>query len=180
MSTPPPIKVTRSKRRTRTITARRLPDGVIEILAPVDVSDKDLAPVIERLTQRLRKRMEHARLSDDGLEKRARELNRKYFDGRLRWNSIVYVTNQQHRAGSCTPSQGTIRISDRMATLPAWVRDYVIVHELAHLEQPNHSRAFWDLVNHYPLTERARGYLMALHLEPDTAGDPSGEEPERQ
>ncbi len=178
MSTSTPIKITRSKRRTRTITARRLPDGTIEILAPLDIPDKDLAPVIERLTTRLRQRAERARLTDDGLEKRARELNRQYFDGRLRWNSIVYVANQQRRAGSCTPSQGTIRISDRMATLPAWVRDYVIIHELAHLEQPNHSRAFWDLVNRYPLTERARGYLMALCLEPDagdTGRDPSGE-----
>ena len=49
--------------------------------------------------------------------------------------------------------------------MPKFVRDYVIVHELAHLEQANHGPKFWELVYQYPLTERARGYLMAVDLE---------------
>ncbi|MBO0682563.1 MAG: M48 family metallopeptidase, partial [Candidatus Dormibacteraeota bacterium] len=40
--------------------------------------------------------------------------------------------------------------------------DYLLVHELAHLRVPSHGPRFWELVNRYPLTERARGYLMAL------------------
>jgi predicted metal-dependent hydrolase len=42
------------------------------------------------------------------------------------------------------------------------VLDYVIVHELAHLEVAGHNDRFWQLVNRYPLTERARGYLIAV------------------
>ena len=95
----------------------------------------------------------------------ARELTRKYFDGRLRWTSVRYVTNQNTRFGSCTPDDGTIRLSDRLAAMPVWVRDYVLVHELAHLVEANHGPKFWKLVNRYPLTERARGYLMAVGLE---------------
>ena len=46
--------------------------------------------------------------------------------------------------------------------MPEWVRRYVLIHEMAHLIEPNHSRAFWDIVSRYKLTERARGYLMAV------------------
>ena len=49
--------------------------------------------------------------------------------------------------------------------MPAWVRDYVVMHELAHLLVAGHGPRFWELVNRYPLTERARGYLMAVGLE---------------
>ena len=75
------------------------------------------------------------------------------------------MDNQQARFGSCTPSRGTIRISHRLGTMPAFVRDYVLMHELAHLVEGNHGPRFWDLVYSYPRTERARGYLMAVGLE---------------
>jgi len=64
------------------------------------------------------------------------------FDGKLRWSELRYVTNQNHRFGSCTPGKGSIRISHRVATIPAWVRDYVLVHEMAHLVEPNHGPRF--------------------------------------
>jgi hypothetical protein len=45
------------------------------------------------------------------------------------------------------------------------VLDYILVHELAHLREPGHGPEFWALCNRYSLTERARGYLMAVdHL----------------
>ena len=99
------------------------------------------------------------------LKRRAAELNRQYFGGKLKIHEIKWVSNQDKRHGSCTPSTATIRISDRLATMPGWVLDYVLVHELAHLIQANHSPAFWKLVTRYPLTERARGYLIAVQLE---------------
>ena len=159
-----PVQIIRSTQRRKTVSAR-LEGGVLVIRAPEGLSDADLAPIIDSLSRRMRRRGRAASLSDEALAKRAEELNRKYFDGRLRWQSIRYVTNQNTRFGSCTPSDGTIRLSHRLASMPAWVSDYVLIHELAHLVERNHGKRFWKLVNRYPLTERARGYLMAVGLE---------------
>jgi predicted metal-dependent hydrolase len=173
-SPPPdwPVHIIRSAQRRKTVSAR-LEDGVLVIRAPASISDKDLAPIIEGLKKRMGRRNRRAPQTDELLEKRARELNRKYFDGRLHWTSVRYVTNQNSRFGSCTPDDGTIRLSDRLAAMPVWVRDYVLVHELAHLVEANHGSKFWKLVNRYPLTERARGYLMAVGLEALDDGEPA-------
>jgi predicted metal-dependent hydrolase len=172
----PVLRVTRSARRRSTVSARLVDNGaVLEVLAPASMSDAQLEPVIEKLRARVLRHEKKRETADDrDLARRAAELNREYLGGKLRWREIRYVTNQQHRFGSCTPATGTIRISHRVATLPGWVRDYVIVHELAHLAEANHGRRFWRLVEHYPRTERARGYLMALGLEGE------GDEPAEQ
>jgi predicted metal-dependent hydrolase len=159
-----PVRIIRSAQRRKTVSGR-LENGELIIRAPVSISDKDLALIIEGLKKRIAKRGVKGAPSDDNLEKRAQQLNQKYFDGRLRWRSIRYVTNQNSRFGSCTPDDGTIRLSHRLAKMPVWVRDYVLVHELAHLVEANHGPRFWRLVNRFPLTERARGYLMAVGLE---------------
>jgi predicted metal-dependent hydrolase len=174
MTVNPTIRIIRSDRRRRTITARLAEGGtVLEVLAPAEASDEELASIIERLKGRVLRRQEKEETADDAdLARRAAELNRQYFEGRLHWQEIRYVANQQRRYGSCTPATGVIRISHRVATMPGWVRDYVLVHELAHLKEANHGPEFWKLVNRYPRTERARGYLMALGLEGE------GDEPE--
>jgi hypothetical protein len=159
-----PIEIIRSAQRRKTVSAR-LEAGVLIIRAPEGLSDAELTPIIDGLRRRMRRRSRSASLSDEALEKRAQELNRKYFGGKLRWHSVRYVTNQNSRFGSCTPEDATIRLSHRLATMPVWVRDYVLVHELAHLIEGNHGKRFWKLVNRYPLTERARGYLMAVGME---------------
>ncbi len=165
-----PVKVIRSSQRRKTVGAR-LEDGVLVIRAPASINDKELAPIIEGLRKRMVRRARVVPQTDEMLEKRARELNRKYFGGRLKWQTVRYVKNQNSRFGSCTPADGTIRLSDRLATMPTWVRDYVLVHELAHLLEANHGPNFWKLVNRYPLTERARGYLMAVGLESDAGAE---------
>jgi hypothetical protein len=57
--------------------------------------------------------------------------------------------------------------------MPSWVVDYVLVHELAHLLVSGHSPAFWRLVDRYPRTERARGFLEGLVAgRREAAGEP--------
>jgi predicted metal-dependent hydrolase len=161
-----PVEIIRSQKRAKTVNAE-LKNGILLIRAPAKMGDEELQPIIARLQSRLQKRVKRPPRTDEALAKRAQELNDKYFNGRLCWQSITYVTNQNKRYGSCTPAKGTIRLNHRLAQMPAWVRDYVIMHELAHLLEANHGPRFWQLVNRYPLTERARGYLMALDMEED-------------
>jgi predicted metal-dependent hydrolase len=115
----------------------------------------------ERMRGRLERRITRSRPSDERLVERAQTLNKRHFAGRLKWTSIGYA-DMAHRWGSCTFTTGAIRIARRGATLPDWVLDYLLVHELAHLEHSDHGHAFHELENRYPLAERAKGYLMAL------------------
>jgi hypothetical protein len=159
------VEIIRSDKRVRTVSAR-LVDGRFVVRAPAHMSDAELQPIIDKLQQQFERKQKKTELDDAALHRRAQELNRLYFKGALRWNSIAWVTNQnKSRIGSCTPATGAIRLSHRLAEMPAFVRDYVIVHELAHLLEANHGPRFWKLVNRYPKTERARGYLMAVGLE---------------
>ncbi|MGI8608164.1 MAG: M48 metallopeptidase family protein [Candidatus Dormibacteria bacterium] len=161
---PAELRIVRSSRRRRTITARRR-DGVIEVVVPLGMRAAEEAMWVERM--RLRIERAEAGPSDEGLALRARALSRKYFSGELRPVSVRWSEQQQQRWGSCTVDTGAIRLSARMQNFPAWVVDYVLVHELAHLRYQSHGPRFWSLVNRYPLTERARGYLIAKGGEAD-------------
>ena len=59
--------------------------------------------------------------------------------------SRISIRNQRWRWGSCSPS-GHICLNWRLVTMPEWVRDYVLIHELMHLKRMDHSRKFWKLV----------------------------------
>jgi predicted metal-dependent hydrolase len=59
--------------------------------------------------------------------------------------SRVSVRNQKWRWGSCS-RKGHVCLNWRLVDAPDWVRDYVMIHELMHLRQMNHSRKFWKLV----------------------------------
>jgi predicted metal-dependent hydrolase len=148
------------------VSAYREGDKII-VLMPARMTKADeqrlIAEMVDRITRREAKlRDAGPRASDASLHSRARELSRAHLDGRARPISVRWVGNMNHRWGSCTPSDGTIRLSHRLQTLPSWVIDYVLVHELSHLLEPGHGPAFWQWVDRYPRTERARGFLEGV------------------
>ena len=155
------IEVRRSRRRRRTVSAYR-EGGRTIVLIPARFSADEERTWVDAMMRRLAAGDKRRRPSDEQLLARAADLSGRYLGGLAKPLSIAWVTNQSSRWGSCTPSEGTIRISSRVKGMPAWVLDYVILHELTHLLQPGHGREFWSLLESYPRTERARGYLEGV------------------
>ena len=156
------IQIERSTGRKKTVSARMKGD-VMVVSAPADIPEAELNKIIARLRVRIERRIEKSALSDADLELRAAALSRQYFNGKLKPTSVRWVTNQNSsRWASCTRDTGEIRVSHRLGKVPPFVLDAVLVHELVHLAIPHHGPDFWAMANRYPLTERARGYLMAI------------------
>jgi len=155
------VEVRRSRHRRRTVSAYR-EGGRTIVLIPARFSAKEERAWVDAMIRRLAAGDERRRPSDAQLVARAADLSRRYLGGLAKPTSIAWVTNQSSRWGSCTPADGTIRISVRVKGMPTWVLDYVILHELTHLLQPGHSGGFWSLMESYPRTERARGYLEGV------------------
>ena len=154
------IELVRGTRRRKHVEATLVGDR-LRVSFPRWMSLADAGEAAEELAERMRRRTDPA-LIDVGA--RARRLARQYQLPRPA--SVQWSGHQLQRWGSCTPDDGTIRVSSRLAAFPAWVLDYVLVHELAHLLVDHHGPDHDALVDRYPLAERARGFLIAKDLDP--------------
>ncbi|MEK7615561.1 MAG: M48 family metallopeptidase [Patescibacteria group bacterium] len=67
----------------------------------------------------------------------------------------VAIRNQKTRWGSCSRKRN-LNFNFKMIFLPQYLIDYIVVHELCHLKQMNHSKQFWDLVAQVIPDYRAR------------------------
>jgi predicted metal-dependent hydrolase len=148
------------------VAARREGDRII-VFIPAGFSPAEEARWVKRmvddvLARESKARTRSPRASDQALAHRVDELNRQYFARAVTPSSVRWVQNMAQRWGSCTPTDRTIRISHRLGEFPSWVLDYVLMHELAHLQVSGHGADFWSLVERYPRTERARGFLEGV------------------
>lgn len=169
------VEVRRSRRRRRTVTAYR--DGPrTVVLIPASFSAEEEQRWVERMLLRLDAGDRRREATDETLSARAAFLSRRYLGGHARPTSVRWVSTMGRRWASCTPAEGTIRVSDRLMDVPDHVLDYVLLHELAHLLVPGHGKAFWRLLASYPRLDRARGFLDGLAhaegLEPGPDEDP--------
>jgi predicted metal-dependent hydrolase len=161
------VEVVRSKKRRRSISAQLVGD-VLRVSIPAWMSAAEEESSVADMVRRFRRRMA---TQDIDLAERARRLARTFSLNVPQ--TIAWADNLTSVWGLCTPSQSDIRISTRLVGFPTWVLDYVIVHELAHLHVPGHGPDFWQIVNRYPKSERAIGYLIAKSNDGD--GDPESQ-----
>lgn len=167
------VLVRRSARRRRSVSITRR-DGDLVVSIPASMSRREEGEWVRRMIEQLARKEERTigpRRSDAQLAARAAELSELYLDSRARPTSVQWSTRQQRRWGSCTPTEGSIRLSTRLQGMPGWVVDSVLVHELVHLLVPGHGPDFQALMDRYPQAQRARGFLEGVAWEQDLPSD---------
>jgi predicted metal-dependent hydrolase len=115
------------------------------------VSGPDPVAAIDRWYRR-----EARRLVETAAAREARRLGLSY--------ARIAVRDQRTRWGSCS-TRGTLSFSWRLALAPPEVLEYVVVHELLHLLEHNHSRAFWGLLDEHRPGWRAQAAWLRAHGE---------------
>jgi predicted metal-dependent hydrolase len=156
-----PVEVVRSARRRRTVSAYRSGDRIV-VQVPARLSRAEEAQWVDRMVRRVLSGERRGERTDDELMQRARQLSARHLGGRAVPRAVRWVDNQETLWGSCTPADRTIRLSRRLVGMPAYVVDYVLLHELAHLLVPGHGPDFWAELAAYRRLERARGYLEGV------------------
>jgi hypothetical protein len=158
----PEVEVRTSRRRRKTATAY-WHNGRIVVVLPAHVRGRDRDEMIEWLVGRVKTKRPGLAATESDLELRAGTLADRYVEG-VRPSSIRWVTNQSKRWGSCSFESGEIRLSHRLQSVPEWVLDAIVVHELAHLVHPDHSPAFHALADRYPRAKEAALFLEGFQL----------------
>jgi predicted metal-dependent hydrolase len=172
---PPTFVFVRHPRARRYVVTVR-DDGVVRVTVPRRGSmrgAREFAARQEQWIERQRRRLEQERsaappVAEDA-RRQARTLARRELPSRLMTLaaehgltvSKISVRNQKWRWGSCS-RRGHICLNWRLVETPAWVRDYVMIHELMHLRRMDHSPKFWKLVEAAcPTFQTSRAYLRA-------------------
>lgn len=154
----PEFRVIRSTRRKRSISALRQ-NGIIEIHIPDRMSRKDEYAIIPEMIEIVLRREAKSRSSDEMLGEMAADLLARYLPDFHERPTAITWRSMRERWGSCTTSDGTIRISLRLNSAPSYVIGCVLFHELIHLRVPGHGRDFYEYLERYPDKDRAEAFL---------------------
>ncbi len=161
------IEVIRSKRKTLAIEIR--PDMRVVVRAPEKIPQNEIMKFVEEKQNRIKKHLVQMYFKAEEIKKQKKEpaltnadiekLCQKALsvipDKVKYYAEIMGVTygritirNQKTRWGSCS-SKGNLNFNCLLMLMPDKVLDYVVVHELCHLKQMNHSKKFWKEVERY-------------------------------
>ena len=173
-----PYTIIKSKRKTCSISIKE--DAEIVFRVPLRISNKQVMQLAEEKSRwiithylKIREKINNKPQSDlseiqrAALESRYKEAARSYIPKRVAYYHAmtggtykrISIRDQKTRWGSCS-SKGTLSFNWRLMLAPPTVLDYVVVHELCHLNNMNHSKAFWQAVETvYPDYRNARKWL---------------------
>ena len=171
------VTVIRSNRKTVAIQVNS--DLSVTVRAPRSASEKDIEEILKRKEAWISKHIEKIKKTKERFEAEPTEkLTRekvialaeealKVIPARVEYFARVIgvtygkitIRNQKTRWGSCS-SKGNLNFNCLLMLAPPEVLDYVVVHELCHRKQMNHSKAFWSEVEKvFPDYKEARKWL---------------------
>jgi predicted metal-dependent hydrolase len=168
----PEVEIRASSRRTKTGNAHWSGSRIV-VQIPARIRGRERRVFVDELVERLLAQRPQNSAGDAALEERARVLAELYNDSVMP-ASVRWVSNQQARWASCSPASREIRVSSRLRQCPEWLIDAVLVHELAHLQEADHSARFYEIANRHPRQDDSAlfldGYALGLGLRIE-AGD---------
>jgi predicted metal-dependent hydrolase len=132
---------------------------VIEIHIPARLSKKDERALIPEMIKSVLAREARKRSSDSELFELAGQLLTEYLPEFHERPKAITWRVMRERWGSCTTSEGTIRISTRLNGVPEYALEYVLFHELIHLRFDDHGVAFNAHLERFPRKAEAEAFL---------------------
>ena len=151
------MKIERSRRKT--LSLQVLPNGTLLVRAPLRMTDQEIQRFVEQKSRWIETHREKAiknaalgesePLDEEAIRALAEQACLDLPQRVRRFAPVMGVTygkitvrNQTSRWGSCS-ADGNLNFNCLLMLAPPEVRDYVVVHELAHRKQMNHAPAFW-------------------------------------